>query len=68
MKKESILFKRVDKPTDRKLRYEGFCPKCNKTRDFRFHGGSLYVSEYRCIKCGNIVEEKDRFDIPIKTR
>jgi len=59
MKKESVLFKRVDKPSDRKLKYEGFCPKCNKTRDFRFDGGSINESRYRCITCGNIVSEPD---------
>ena len=61
MKKESVLFKRVDKETDRKLKYEGFCPKCNKTRLFRFNGGTLYTSDYRCMKCSNIVTEIDSF-------
>jgi len=59
MKKPSVLFKRVDKPTDRKLRFEGFCPKCNKTRDFRWDGGGLNTTTYRCITCSNIVAEQD---------
>jgi predicted RNA-binding Zn-ribbon protein involved in translation (DUF1610 family) len=62
MKKDSILFKRVDKPTDRKFKFEGFCPHCNKIRYFRWHGGSIRTTTYRCMKCGYIVTEEDHYE------
>ena len=37
-----------------KLKYEGFCPKCDKTRFHRFDGGSIYETRYRCMKCKSI--------------
>lgn len=37
----SRFYVRVDKDTDRKLRYNGFCSKCNKNTDHRFHGGTI---------------------------
>ena len=51
-------FKRVDKDTDRKLRYEGFCPKCNKITPHRFDGGTFYETRYKCMKCNTINTEK----------
>ncbi len=62
MKKDSILFKEVTKPTDRKLKFEGFCPKCNKIRFFRWTGGSIRTTEYKCMKCGNEVTELDTYE------
>jgi len=42
-------FKEVSKSADRKLRYDGFCPKCNKIRPHRWHSGTLYETRYRCM-------------------
>ncbi len=44
-------FKQVDLPTDRKLRYEGFCQKCNKIMGHRYYGGSYNEHTFKCIKC-----------------
>lgn len=54
------VFKRIDLPGDRKLKYEGFCPKCNKATQHRFHSGSLYEDIFRCIKCKS--QNKGKFD------
>ncbi len=51
--REPSMFKRVDKPTDKKLRYEGFCQHCNKITPHRFYGGSLHENIYKCMKCGS---------------
>jgi transposase-like protein len=61
-KKESKLFKRVDKPTDRKFKFEGYCLYCKKTRFFRLAGGSLYETYYRCMSCKQEVREKDEYE------
>lgn len=42
---------RVDKPTDRKMRFNGWCLKCNKYTDQRFSGSTWHEDFYRCIKC-----------------
>lgn len=51
---EEAVFIQVDKPTDRKLRYEGFCQKCDKVTPHRYHGGSLYMDFFRCMKCKSV--------------
>jgi len=35
-------------PVKRRLRYEGFCAKCNKLMPHRYLGGSLYSDDYEC--------------------
>ncbi|AGO47443.1 hypothetical protein Phi19:3_gp039 [Cellulophaga phage phi19:3] len=47
-------FKEVSTEKERKLKYEGFCTKCNKVSFFRLISGSVFKTNYRCIKCKNI--------------
>lgn len=56
------IYKRVDKPTDRKFRFEGLCPKCGKVTPHRYHGGSLYQDFFRCMKCESVNEGKTDWD------
>lgn len=51
-------FKRVDGENDRKLRFNGFCSKCNKNTDQRWDGNNENgYNEYRCMKCKTINED-----------
>lgn len=61
-KKESKLFRRVDKPTDRKFKFEGYCPCCKKTRFFRWTGGSISETYYTCMSCKTEVREHDEYE------
>jgi hypothetical protein len=53
-------FKRVDTANERKLKYAGFCSKCNKITFHRWDGGSIYNTRYRCMKCKTINIENDK--------
>lgn len=55
---EENRFKRVDKENDRKLKYEGFCTKCNKTTFHRFDESSMYIDRFKCMKCKTINKQE----------
>ncbi len=48
--KDSPEFKNVSSGKG-KLKYLGFCSKCDKVTFHRFTSGSLFKTTYTCIKC-----------------
>jgi hypothetical protein len=55
-------FKEVSTENERKLKYEGFCSKCNKVSFHRLDGFSMYESRYRCMKCKTINIEITKYE------
>ena len=51
---EQSEFKQVETNNRQKLKFEGFCKKCNKVTFHRWDGGTYYVEIYRCLKCKTI--------------
>lgn len=44
-------YRRVDTPSDRKLKFNGPCSKCKKDTDQRWTGSTYRENFYRCLKC-----------------
>lgn len=52
-----VLFKRVDGPKDRKLRFNGPCEKCGVNTDHRLSSMCTRYTTYKCLKCKTLNKE-----------
>lgn len=51
---EFPIYKEISTEKEMKLKYLGYCSKCNKDMPHRLDGGSLFETRYRCMKCKTI--------------